>query len=217
MARFTIIIGNKNYSSWSLRGWFALRHCVADFEEIQISLDKPTTSADIRAHSPAGRVPALFDGERLIWDSLAICEYLAEIFPDAGLWPDDMAARAHARSVSAEMHSGFSDLRHDMPMNCRASLPGKGATPAALTDIARIEAMWSHCRERYGGGGDFLFGRFSAADVMYAPVASRFKTYQPEIGPTAMAYVEAIHGLPAMQQWIDAARAESDRLVKMEI
>ena len=217
MARFTIIIGNKNYSSWSLRGWIALRHCTDDFDEVPIQFGKPTTSAEIRAHSPAGKVPALFDGERLIWDSLAICEYLAEIFPDARLWPEDLAARAHARAVSAEMHAGFADLRRDMPMNCRASLPGKGATQAALSDIARIEAMWNECRERFGGGGDFLFGPFTAADAMYAPVASRLKTYRPELGPTAKAYVEAIHGLPAMAQWIDAARAEPDRLVEMEL
>ena len=128
---------------------------------------KPTTGADIRAHSPAGKVPVLIDGDRVIWDSLAICEYLAEIFPDAGLWPEDQAARAHARAVSAEMHSGC----NDMPMNCRASLRGLGATQAALTDIARIETIWKECRELAVGGGDFLFGYFTIADAMYAPVA----------------------------------------------
>ncbi|MCH7555111.1 MAG: glutathione S-transferase family protein [Proteobacteria bacterium] len=216
MARFTIVIGNKNYSSWSLRGWIALRSCTEDFDEIPILLRKPTTGADIRAHSPAGKVPVLIDGGRAIWDSLAICEYLAGEFPDAGLWPEDLEARAHARAVSAEMHAGFVNLRNHMPMNCRASLPGRGATQAALTDIARIEAMWNDCRARFGGGGDFLFGHFTAADAMYAPVASRLATYQPALGPTASAYVEAIHGLPAMAQWIDAARAEPDRLVEME-
>ncbi len=217
MARFTIIIGNKNYSSWSLRGWIALKHCTDDFDEVHIALDKPTTSADIRAFTPAGKVPALLDGDRLIWDSLAICEYLAEVFPEARLWPDDRAARAHARGVSAEMHSGFADLRNHMPMNCRASLPGKGATQAALTDIARIEAIWVNCRERFGSGGEFLFGHFTAADAMYAPVASRLKTYRPELGAGAMAYVEAIHNHPAMAQWIGAARAETDRLVGVEL
>jgi glutathione S-transferase len=152
----------------------------------------------------------------VIWDSLAICEYLAEIFPQAGLWPENLEAHAHARAVSAEMHAGFAGLRKDMPMNCRASLPGRGATQAALTDIARIEAMWNDCRARFGGGGDFLFGHFTVADAMYAPVASRLATYQPALGPTASAYVEAIHGLPAMAQWIVAARSESDRLVEME-
>ena len=217
MARFRIVIGNKNYSSWSLRGWIGLRTCTADFDEVHVRLRKATTGADIRAYSPAGKVPVLFDGDRVIWDSLAICEYLAEIFPDAHLWPEDIEARAHARAVSAEMHSGFADLRNDMPMNCRASLPGKGATQAALTDIARIEAVWSECRERFGGGGDFLFGSFGAADAMYAPVASRLKTYQPEIGSVAAAYVDAIHGLPAMAEWIEASRAETDRVFEMEI
>ena len=217
MARFRIVIGNKNGSSWSLRGWIALRTCTEDFDEIPILLRKPTTSADIRAYSPAGKVPVLIDGDRVIWDSLAICEYLAEIFPHAGLWPEESAARAHARSISAEMHAGFAGLRNDMPMNCRASLPGKGATQAALTDIARIEAMWNDCRARFGGGGDFLFGSFGAADAMYAPVASRLATYQPEIGPVAAAYVEAIHGLPAMAEWLEASREESDRLVEMEL
>lgn len=217
MARFRIVIGNKNYSSWSLRGWIALRTCTEDFDEIPIQLRKPTTSADIRAYSPAGKVPVLIDGDRVIWDSLAICEYLAEIFPHAGLWPEESAARAHARSISAEMHAGFAGLRNDMPMNCRASLPGKGATQAALTDIARIEAMWNDCRARFGGGGDFLFGSFCSADAMYAPVASRLATYQPEIGPVAAAYVEAIHGLPAMAEWLEASREESDRLVEMEM
>ncbi len=216
MARFRIVIGNKNGSSWSLRGWIALRTCTEDFDEIPILLRKPTTSADIRAYSPAGKVPVLIDGDRVIWDSLAICEYLAEIFPHAGLWPEESAARAHARSISAEMHAGFAGLRNDMPMNCRASLPGKGATQAALVDIARIQAVWTECRERFGGGGDFLFGSFGAADAMYAPVASRLKTYQPEIGSVAAAYVDAIHGLPAMAQWSDAARAEPDHLVEME-
>lgn len=217
MARFRIVIGNKNYSSWSLRGWIALRTCTEDFDEIPIQLRKPTTSADIRAYSPAGKVPVLIDGDRVIWDSLAICEYLAEIFPHAGLWPEESAARAHARSISAEMHAGFAGLRNDMPMNCRASLPGKGATQAALTDIARIEAMWNDCRARFGGGGDFLFGSFCSADAMYAPVASRLATYRPEIGPVAAAYVEAIHGLPAMAEWLEASREESDRLVEMEL
>ncbi len=217
MARFRIVIGNKNYSSWSLRGWIALRHCTVDFDEVHVRLRKATTSADIRAHSPAGKVPALFHGEQLIWDSLAICEYLAETFPDERLWPADSAARAHARAVSAEMHSGFPSLRNDMPMNCRASLPGKGATQSALVDIARIQAIWTECRERFGGGGDFLFGSFGAADAMYAPVASRLKTYQPEIGSVAAAYVDAIHGLPAMAEWVEASRAETDRVFEMEI
>lgn len=216
MARFTIVIGNKNYSSWSLRGWIALRHCTTDFDEVTVLLRKPTTRADILAHSPAGKVPVLIDGDMRVWDSVAICDYLADIFPEAGLWPEDLAARTHARIICAEMHSGFVALRSDMPMNCRASLPGKGATQAALTDIARIEAMWKDCRERFGDGGDFLFGKFTAADAMYAPVASRLATYQPQLGGAAKAYVAAIHDLPGMVEWNEAAHVETDQIVEME-
>ncbi len=216
MPRMTIVIGNKNYSSWSLRGWIALRHTGAPFDEVHIALRRPTTGARIREHSPAGKVPILHDGDTTIWDSLAICEYLADKFPEAKLWPGDSQARAVARMVSAEMHAGFSGLRSHMPMNCRKSLPGRGATLAALTDIARIEAIWTGCRERFGSGGDFLFGHFTTADAMYAPVASRLRTYQPELGPVATAYVEAIHALPAMQEWIEAARAETETIIEME-
>ena len=217
MPRLTIVIGNKNYSSWSLRGWIALRHTGAAFDEEHVLLRRPTTRPEILAHSPAGKVPVLHDGDATLWESLAICEYLAERFPAARLWPEDGAARAMARVVSAEMHAGFAELRRDMPMNCRAHLPGKGATVAALTDIARIQAIWNDCRARHGAGGDFLFGHFTAADAMFAPMASRFATYEPELGAVAKAYVAAIHALPAMGDWIDAARAEPTRIVEMEI
>ena len=217
MPRMTIVIGNKNYSSWSLRGWIALKSTGAEFDEVRIPLRRPTTRAEILKHSPAGKVPVLHDSGVTVYESLAVCEYLAEKFPAARLWPEDMGARALARAVSAEMHAGFASLRSDMPMNCRAHLPGKGATLAALTDVARIEAIWNDCRGRYGGEGDFLFGRFSVADAMFAPVASRFATYEPGLGPTAKAYVEAIHALSAMQEWIEAARAEPEQLVDMEI
>lgn len=217
MTSMTIVVGNKNYSSWSLRGWIALRHTGAEFDEVVIPLRKPTTRAEILAHSPAGKVPILHDGDVTVWESLAVCEYLAEKFPTAKLWPEDAVARAYARSVSAEMHGGFPSLRSDMPMNCRAHLPGRGATLAALTDVARVESIWNECRSRHGVGGDFLFGHFTVADAMYAPVASRFATYEPELGATARAYVEAVHALPAMREWVDAARAEPERLVEMEI
>lgn len=217
MTSMTIVIGNKNYSSWSLRGWIALRHTGAEFDEVVIPLRKPTTRAEILAHSPAGKVPILHDGDVTVWESLAVCEYLAEKFPTAKLWPEDAVARAYARSVSAEMHGGFPSLRSDMPMNCRAHLPGRGATLAALTDVARVESIWNECRSRHGAGGDFLFGHFTVADAMYAPVASRFATYEPELGATARTYVEAVHALPAMREWVDAARAEPERLVEMEI
>ncbi len=217
MARMTIVIGNKNYSSWSLRGWIALKHTGAAFDEVGVLLRRPTTRAEILRHSPAGKVPVLHDSGVTVCESLAVCEYLAEKFPAARLWPEDMGARARARAVSAEMHAGFADLRRDMPMNCRAHLPGKGATLAALTDIARIEAIWNECRGRHGAEGDFLFGHFPIADALFAPVASRFATYDPDLGSVAKAYVEAIHALSAMQEWIEAARAEPEQLVEMEI
>ena len=217
MADLTLVIGNKNYSSWSLRGWLPLKVAGADIEEVHILLRRPETRPAILRHSPAGKVPVLHDGDVTVWETLAICEYAAERFPEARLWPEDPVARAHARAVSAEMHAGFAALRNDMPMNCRASLPGKGATLAARTDVARIEAIWNGCRERHGAGGDFLFGHFTNADAMFAPVASRFATYEPDIGATARAYVEAIHALPAMQEWVEAAREEPARIYEMEI
>ncbi|MCK9193169.1 MAG: glutathione S-transferase family protein, partial [Nevskia sp.] len=172
-----LVIGNKNYSSWSLRPWLALKVAEIPFEEILIPLYQADSKARQLAFSPAGKVPILVDGAVTIWDSLAILEYVAEQYPDRGLWPRAIAARAHARSVSAEMHAGFAALRTAMPMNCRATLAGKGHTPEALADIARIAAIWGDCRARYGNDGPFLFGAFSNADAFYAPVVTRFLTY----------------------------------------
>jgi glutathione S-transferase len=173
-----------------------------------IALDRPETKGEIARHSPSGRVPALHDGERVVWDSLAIAEYLAERFPEAGLWPADENARAIARAVSAEMHSGFSALRQNMPMNMRASAPGRGRAPGVDEDLARIFAIWRECRERFGAGGPFLFGRRSVADAMYAPVVSRLTTYGVALDETAAAYSRAIWALPAMQRWLAASRLE---------
>ena len=217
MSQFTIVIGNKNYSSWSLRGWIALRVTGAAFDEVVVPLRRPTTHAAILAHSPGAKVPVLHHGDTTVWESLAIGEYLAELFPEAKLWPDDQAARSHARTVSAEMHGGFGAMRGHMPVNCRAHLPGRGLTQDALTDIARIEALWGDCRARFGGGGDFLFGGFTIADAMYAPVVSRFTTYQPDLGPVSQAYVDAVNGHPAMVEWNEAARAEPETIFEMEI
>lgn len=217
MSQFTIVIGNKNYSSWSLRGWIALRVTGAAFDEVVVPLRRPTTHAAILAHSPGAKVPVLHHGDTTVWESLAIGEYLAELFPEAKLWPDDQAARSHARTVSAEMHGGFGAMRGHMPVNCRAHLPGRGLTKDALTDIARIEALWGDCRARFGGGGDFLFGGFTIADAMYAPVVSRFTTYQPDLGPVSQAYVDAVNGHPAMVEWNEAARAEPETIFEMEI
>ena len=208
MANLTIVLGSKNYSSWSLRAWLALEQTGAPFEEVVILLDRPETKAEIARHSPSGRVPALRDGEVVVWDSLAIAEYLAERFPDAGLWPSDPQARAIARAVSAEMHSGFSALRQNMPMNMRASAPGRGRAPGVDEDLARIFAIWRECRGRFGAGGPFLFGRRSIADAMYAPVVSRLTTYGVALDETAAAYSRAIWELPAMQRWLAASRSE---------
>ena len=208
MAEMTLCMGNKNYSSWSMRAWLALRQCGASFEEQVFDLAAPGVREAIRGQSPTGRVPVLYDGDLIIWDSLAIIEYAAERFPQAGLWPEDAAARAVARSVSAEMHSGFSSLRRHMPMNVRRSSPGKGWAEGVLEDIERITSIWRSCRSEYGGAGDYLFGPWSAADCMYAPVASRFATYGVELGETERAYSSAVFRHPFVEEWRAAAEAE---------
>ncbi len=208
MTDLTIVVGNKAYSSWSLRGWLMLAATGAEFTEIVIPLDRPETAAAIRAHSPAGRVPVLKAGDLTVWDSLAIGEYLAERFPQAGLWPENPAARAVARSVSAEMHAGFEALRRDMPMDLKRDRPGHGHTPEALADVARIAAIWAECRARFGTGGPFLFGRFCIADAMFAPVATRLRTYAVPCDDVTEAYVQAIFDWPALGRWRDSGAAE---------
>ena len=208
MADFTIYIGNKNYSSWSLRGWLALKHTGAKFAEEVIPLDEANTRANILRQSPSGKVPALRHGELVVWESLAIGEYLAELFPKAQLWPLAATARAAARAVSAEMHSGFAALRSHLPMNVRSSFPNRGVTPDAQADINRITALWRDCRKRFGEGGEFLFGHFTIADAMYAPVVSRFRTYKIELENETQRYADAVWALPAMQEWAAAARNE---------
>lgn len=205
MTDLTIHLGNKNYSSWSLRAWLALKGLGAAFEEVVIPLYEATSKATILRHSPSGRLPALRHADLVVWDSLAICEHLAEAFPGAGLWPADAAARAVARAVSAEMHSGFEALRRHLPMNVRSSFTGRGVTAEVQADINRITAIWRDARKRFGAGGDFLFGRFTIADAMYAPVATRFRTYGIALDREADAYCTAIMALPAMQEWVAAA------------
>jgi len=204
-----LVIGNKNYSSWSLRPWLAMKFLGIDFQELRIPLYGPGAAEEIRRYSPTGKVPCLVDGAARIWDSLAILEYLAESHP---LWPQEPAARAMARSVSAEMHSGFQELRQHMSMNVRRRHPGKGRTPGSLADIARITALWAECREQHGADGEFLFGRFSAADAMYAPVVLRFRTYEVQLPAICQAYAVAILTLPAVREWIAAAEAEAERI-----
>ncbi|MDK9691366.1 glutathione S-transferase family protein [Azospira sp.] len=205
-----LVIGNKNFSSWSLRPWLLLKQAGLPFREIPVRLRQADTKAQILAHSPSGKVPALIDGDLTVWDSLAICEYLAEkaSLNHVDLWPADPKARAEARSVSAEMHSGFAALRQQMSMEVAASRPGEGQTPEVLADIARIAALWTSSRERFAAAGPFLFGDFSVADAMYAPVAFRFHTYGVELPPLAAAYRDTLLALPAMQEWAAGARAE---------
>lgn len=206
--QLTLVVGSKNYSSWSLRPYLALAHTGQPFQEVVIPLGAPDTTAQILRHSPSGKVPLLKHGELSIWDSLAICEYLAETFPEARLWPQDRAARAVARAVTAEMHSSFTALRQNMSMNLRARKPGQGRAPGVAEDISRIQALWNDCRARFGQGGPFLFGAFSIADAFYAPVVSRFVTYGVELDAVGAAYRDAVQALPAFQKWAEAAKHE---------
>ena len=208
MAELTIIVGNKNYSSWSLRGWLALRQTGADFEEVVVPLDLPDSKENLLRQSPSARVPVLRHHGLTVWDSLAIGEYLAERFPAAGLWPEDVRARAVARAVSAEMHAGFVALRTHMPMDIRGRYPGLGRGPGVAEDIGRIVALWEECRATYGAGGDFLFGAFSLADAAYAPVVTRFATYAVALEGPAAAYRDAVLAWPALRDWTAAAQEE---------
>jgi glutathione S-transferase len=208
MKELTVLIGNKNYSSWSLRGWLAAKLCGEPFDEVLVPLDTPETRASILAFSPSGRVPAIRHRGLVIWDSLAIAEYLAETFPNAPMWPADKRARAIARAVSAEMHSGFTALRSNMPMNIRNRLPGRGRAPGVAEDIARVQEIWGKCLAEYSGGDSFLFGKFSLADAFYAPVVTRFVTYGVEVSREASRYMEAMLAQPMIKAWIDGAAAE---------
>lgn len=212
-----LIIGNKNYSSWSLRPWIAMKVAGIDFDEVVIPIYRADSKPRLLAHSPAGKVPILIDGERRVWESLAILEYLADRFPSAALWPAEVAARSHARAISTEMHAGFVPLRRACPMNCRRPAKARDLEPDVLQDIRRIDAMWSECRSRFGQDGPFLFGRFTAADAMYAPIVLRFETYAVEVGPASRAYMSAVADLPAIREWEAAGRAEEWLLPQFEV
>lgn len=205
MAQLVLVIGNKNYSSWSLRAWMALTHLGLEFEEVQVRLSTPTFAAEVARWSPHGRVPVLKHGELTVWDSLAICEYAAELAGHG--WPQAREARAVARSVCAEMHSGFQELRSRWPMNARAKR--RTPTSAALErDVARIDALWSDCRARFGAAGPWLFGEYSIADAMYAPVVLRFNTYGARLSAPAARYLATALGDEALDRWMRAAAAE---------
>lgn len=211
--RYRLVIGNKNTSSWSLRPWLLMRHVGLAFEEVKVNLRAPDRKEQLFRHSPAGKVPVLWDGDLLIWDSLAIAEYLADQHPEAKLWPENPAARAVARSAAAEMHSGFQALREHCPMDFLGRAPKDDLNETVRLNIGRIVALWKDCRSTYGAEGPFLFSQFSIADAMYAPVASRFKTYLPDLSEfgddgTAARYIEALFALPAMIEWGEGARQE---------
>ena len=207
MDRLLLTIGNKNYSSWSLRPWILMKHLGLEFAERVLPLDTPEFSRDVGTVSPTRRVPVLEHGDLLIWDSLAICEYACELA--GGGWPRQPDARAVARAVSAEMHAGFGSLRSQWPMNARAEDRRTPPNPERATDIARIEQLWGDCRQRFGATGPWLFGEYSVADAMYAPVVLRFRTYGAELGERARAYVATVLEDTHMRDWLQAARAES--------
>jgi glutathione S-transferase len=214
-----LVIGNKNYSSWSMRPWVLLRQAGIEFEEVQLKFGEQQgrlTVPGIEKYSAAGKVPVLVIEGEPVWDSLAIAETVAERFPDLQLWPADAKARAHARAICAEMHSGFQAVRGNMPMNIRGRHPGKGLTAETQRDIDRIAAIWTQCRERFGSGGPLLFGRCTIADAYYAPVVMRFQTYAVKLPPAAQAYCEAVLSLKAVREWIDGARRESEFVAEDE-
>ena len=212
-----LIIGNKNYSSWSLRSWILLKEAGIEFEENRIALDEEGSAADIARFSPAGRVPVLMLGEEPVWDTLAIAETVAERWPEQDLWPADAAARAHARAVSAEMHAGFSTLREAMPMNCRA-MGRKVSLPDALTaDIDRVLDIWSDCHRRYESRGAWLFGHFTVADAMFAPVVLRFRTYGINLPESSSAYPRRLLESESLQDWLAAAESEVEVIKREEI
>jgi len=211
-----LVIGNKNYSSWSMRPWIGLKAAGIAFDEEVISLYVDGSREQILKHSPAGKVPVLIDGDVHVWESLAILEYAAEKFPQAGLWPSDPAARAHARAISTEMHAGFVPLRRECGMSFWRPPAKRELSADAQADVARIQAMWTDARTRFGAGGPFLFGKFTAADAMYAPVVQRFIAYDVGVSAPARAYMESMTALPAWREWRRAALRETWVIPKFE-
>jgi glutathione S-transferase len=215
--KFELIIGNKAYSSWSLRPWLALKHADAAFTETRVPLYVHGYKEELLKYAPSGKVPILKHGVVTVWDSLAICEYLAELFPKAELWPHDPAVRALARAVSAEMHSGFSGIRSAMPFNCRARGRHVPITAEIQKEIDRVLALWRDCREQHGKGGPWLFGRFSIADAMFIPVASRFVTYSVPLDTVAQIYADTALEHPAVREWFAAAQQETEVMISNEV
>jgi glutathione S-transferase len=212
----TLVIANKAYSSWSFRPWILMRHFAIPFDEITIPLGEAATRENMLAYSPTGKCPCLRDGAILIWESLAIIEYIAEAFPKIAIWPEDRAARAAARALSAEMHSGFADLRRRFPMNMRRPVKYLEPTPEAVEDLRRIEMALVAARTQFGQAGPFLFGDFCAADAMFAPIVNRLHIYAVPVTPPTRAYMEAMMALPAFTDWLAGAESESWRIERYE-
>ncbi len=217
MARpLKLIIANKAYSSWSVRPWLVLAQFGIPFEEVVIPLDVPTTRKAILKHSPSARCPALVDGDLTVWDSLAMIEYVAEKYPNKAIWPKTRAARALARSMCAEMHSGFQALRRECPMNLRREVRAIALSDEAKADAARLEAMWAAARKTHGKSGPFLFGRFSAADAYFAPVANRLHIYDVKVSKATRAWMDVVMALPAFRALVEDARSEKWFIDKYE-
>jgi len=219
IVKLELVIGNKNYSSWSMRPWVLLKQAQIPFEEVQLKFEEAGGKlgvAGIQKYSAAGKVHVLLIDAEPVWDTLAICETVAEMFPGKHLWPQTAEARRVARSACAEMHSGFQALRSRMPMNIRSRYPGKGMTPESRKDIDRVVALWTGCRERFGGSGTLLFGRFSVADAFFAPVVMRFHAYAVPLPRVAQEYCETVQALAAVREWCDAARRETEFVAEDE-
>jgi glutathione S-transferase len=217
MSELTLIIGNKNYSSWSLRPWVFMKQNMISFNEKRIPLFTETTEEALAPYGSDYKVPVLQDGSLIIWDSLSILEYLAEKYPDASGWPEEQQARAMARSVSAEMHSSYVNVRSELPMNCRRKLHNIRLSSNAEREIERIKSLWRTCRMEYGAGGEWLFGKYSIADAMFAPIALRFEGYSIPVNQLERAYVDSVLNQPCIQEWIQAGKAEKEIIEEDEI
>ena len=217
MDKFELVIGNKNYSSWSLRPWLALKHAGANFTETRIALYMTGFKKEVARHTGSGKVPVLKHGTLTVWESLAICEYLAELFPAAHLWPESAAERAEARSLSTEMHAGFTAIRGSMPFKCRVRDRHVTRTQEVDTEIKRVEDIWNSCRARHQTQGPWLFGRFTIVDAMFAPVALRFVTYGVELTGAAREYMTTVETHAPVQEWIAAAREEREVIESSEV
>lgn len=214
MSDLTLVIGNQNYSSWSLRAWIMLKQAGIPFKEIKVQLHQGASKID--QYSPSGKVPVLLDGNIKVWESLAIGDYLAEKFPEKNLWPKDVKARAVARSISSEMHAGFQALRSAMPMNCRVKMKSRALPSNVANELERIQSIWTECRKNYGKSGPFLFGHFTVADAMYAPITVRFNSYSVHLTEIPTEYLNTISSLPAMHEWMQAALAEKEKIPELD-